>query len=226
MDIFTPSNGIWLRQKNTKNNLEEIKIRANKIYKNNLKLETVTVWFFDQDNRFYKRLDAKEMYLSGNHWFLKSIILNDDENINKEVPVMEIGTNLDSEFVIQKIVNNFEDVKLFPIFSLPKLINNLESAGFSSRKFKVYFHSLLNYPILFICMGIIGAYFAINSVRSRNHSIYVVLGVISGLFIHVGLNIANAFGSSGMIPIFMSTWLITLLFLATSILLIFKKENL
>jgi lipopolysaccharide export system permease protein len=109
---------------------------------------------------------------------------------------------------------------------LPKLIENLESAGFSSRKFRVYFHTLLNYPLLFVCMTIIAAYFSINSIRNRNNVIYILLGVMFGLLTYIGLNIVNAFGASGIIPAFMATWLVTFLFLAVAILLLFRKENL
>lgn len=226
LDSFAPRNGIWLKHPNMQNQNEEIKIRAHKIYKNNLKFEKVAVWFFDENNNFYKRIDAKEMYLVKNKWVLKSAILNDKKNINQEIEMLEIATDLEADFILQKILNNFQEVKLFSVIELPKLISNLESAGFSSRKFKVYFHSLLNYPLLFVCMAIVAAYFSINNGRSRSNSLYVVLGIIFGLFAYVGLNIINAFGSSGLLPAFMSTWLVTLLFLAGAIILIFRKESL
>ncbi len=224
-DSFAPKNGIWLKQENMNNLQEEIKIRARKIYKNNLELREVAVWFFNKDNVFYKRIDAKKMLLINDKWHLESVIINDKDNINKEVETLEIATNLEPQFIIQKIINNFENVKLFSLLSLPKLINNLESSGFSSRKFKVYFHSLLNQPILFVCMVLIGAYFSINHIRNRNNMIYTIFGIMFGLIAYIGLNIINALGSSGIIPSFMATWLVTFLFLAMSTLLIFNKES-
>jgi lipopolysaccharide export system permease protein len=225
-DSFSPKNGIWLKQANMDKKGQEIKIRANKIYRNNLQLEGVTVWFFDEKNKYYRKIDAKNMFLVDDKWQLKSAIINDGENLNTVAKEFEISTNLEPEFIVQKIINNFENVKLFSIVSLPKLINNLESSGFSSRKFKVYFHTLLNQPLLFICMVLIAAYFSINSIRNRNNIVYILAGIIFGLITYISLNIINALGSSGIIPLFMATWLVTILFLAVSTLLVFRKESL
>ena len=225
-DSFMPSGGIWLKQTNMENKSEEIKIRADKVYKNNLKMEGVTIWFFDKNHSFYKKINAKEIYLKEDKWILNSIIVNDDENINKELAGMTISTNLNSEFILQKIIDNFQDVRGFSIISLPKLINNLEASGFSSRKFRVYFNVLLNYPFLFVCMAIISVYFSINNIRSRNNVTYILCGIIFGLFTYILLNVVNALGYSGILPVFMSTWLVTFLLSAVAILLLFEKESL
>lgn len=225
-DSFAPKNGIWLKQENINNPGQDIKIRAKKVYRKDLVLEDVTLWFFDEKNQFYKKIDAKNMFLYKGNWLIQSAILNDENNINKKIKSLEIATNLDPDFIVKKIINNFEDVKLFPILDLPKLIQNLESSGFSSRKFKVYFHSLMNYPLLFTAISLIASYFAINSIRSRNNMIYIVIGTIFGLITYISLNIVNALGASGVIPSFMATWMITLLFLAIAVLLVFRKENL
>lgn len=224
-DSFAPKNGIWLRQENRDNPKEEIKIRAEKIYKNNLELTEVTIWLVDRDNKFYRKIDVKNMQLVKGEWHLKSAIINDQNNVNKAVDQMIIKTDLEPEFILQKIINNFEDVKLFSVLDLPKLIKNMEESGFSSRKFKVYFNALLNYPLLFVCMTIMAAYFSINNIRNRNNALFIVSGIIFGLITYIGLNILNALGSSGILPSFMSTWLITILFLAISIILVFKKES-
>ncbi len=221
---FAPQNGIWLKQDNAEIPGEEIKIRSDRVYRDSLRFKNVTIWFFNKDDVFYKKLDVAHMRLSGGKWLIKSAILNDNDNINKEINNVTIATNLEADFINQKVINNFEDVKLFSIFDLPELINNLESAGFSSRKFKVYFHSLLNYPLLFISVSLIAAYFSINNVRDKNNILYIICGIIFGLINYVGLNIMSALGSSGIIPCFMATWLITLLFLAVSVILVFRKE--
>ncbi len=176
------------------------------------------------NNKFYKKLDAKNMILKDNYWHIKSAIVNDADNINQEINNISIPTNLEENFVNQKIVNNFKNVKLFSVFDLPELIDNLEEAGFSPRKFKVYFHSLLNYPLLFVSISLIAAYFSINNIRNRNNVLYIVCGIIFGLVNYVGLNIMSALGSAGIIPYFMATWLVALLFLAISIILVFQKE--
>ncbi|MFT6077402.1 MAG: lipopolysaccharide export system permease protein [Myxococcota bacterium] len=223
-NMLAPLNGIWLKQDNPLNKDENIIIRAQRIYRENLQMNNVSLWFFDKDDKFYKRIDAKNMILSEGRWELTSAIINDDNNINKVQNNLKISTNLEAQFITKKIINNFENVRLFSVYSLPSLIDNLQDSGFSPRKFLVYYHSLLVKPFLFVAMSLMAAFFAINNVRSRNNSIIFVTGIAVGLVFYVSLVIVGALGSSGLIPIFLATWMTAIILMIISILLIFRKE--
>lgn len=225
-EVVAPRNGIWLKQANKEDSDEELIIQAKKVYKENLELNKVTIWFFDRDNQFYKKIDADKMLLKDNYWLLSDVIINDHETLNKKLDNLSIPTNLKADFVMQKIVNNFQNEKLFSIFKLPNLIKDLRSAGFASTKFKVYFHLLINRPFLFLAMTLIACYFGLNHIRDRNGALMIFLGIILGLVLYIITSIMNTLGSSGIIPIFASTWLITLICLAIGTLLIYQKENL
>jgi len=225
-EVVAPRSGIWLKQANSKNPEEEIIIQAEKVYKEDIELDEVTIWFFDKNGHFYKKIDAREMYLKNNFWHLYEVTLNDSTNLNKRIDELKIPTDLKANFVLEKIVNNFENAKLFSIFSLPNLIKDLQSAGFSSIKFKIYLHSLLNKPFLFLAMTLISCYFGINHVRNQNAIFMIFLGISCGLILYVTSSIISALGTSGLIPIFAATWVTTIIFLAIGTLLIYRKENL
>ena len=220
-----PISGIWIRQNNIENLDEEIIIQAKKIYQNELEMHEVSLWFFDKDGKFYQKIDAKKMTLKNDRWVLQDITLNNANNINKKIENYSIKTNLSFNFVQQKIVNNFQNVKLFSIFELPELIKELQSSGFSSTKFKVYFQSLLNKPILFVSMIMIACFFGINHIRNNNSILMIFLGIVAGLLLYIISSILNALGSANIFPIFASTWIITIICLAIGVLLIYKKEN-
>lgn len=245
-EVVAPNHGIWFRQANLDNPNEELIIRARKIYEDKktnslkrksaeleiqdidtkpLEFEGVVIWFFDKDGKFYKKINAERMFMSDSFWLAKEVVLNDDENLNKKVAEVLIPTELQKDFVRQKVVNNFQNVKLFSPYQLPSLIKDLESAGFSSTKFKVYFHSLLSKPLLFLAMTLISCYFGLNHIRYRNTILMIFLGIITGLIFYVISGIVNAFGSSGLISVFASTWMITIVCLAFGILMIYRKEN-
>jgi lipopolysaccharide export system permease protein len=225
-EVIAPENGIWLKQINQENPEEEIIIQAEKVYKENMEFEGVTIWFFDKNNQFYKKIDTKEMFLENNYWLLYDITVNDAKSLNKRLDTIAIKTDLQPDFIIEKIVNNFENVKLFSVFALPKLIDNMQSAGFASVKFKVYFHSLLIKPFLFLAMTLIACYFGLNHIRNQNSLLMIFLGITSGLALYIISSIINALGSSGLISIFASSWGITVICLAIGTLLIYQKENL
>jgi lipopolysaccharide export system permease protein len=156
---------------------------------------------------------------------LENAIINDKDNLNKNILNLEIKTNLKADFISKKILNNFEDARLFSLYDLPDLINNLKDSGFPPRKFIVQYYSILVRPFLFAAMALIAAFFSVNNVRSQNNITWFMLGVIFGLVSYIALIIIRAFGASGLIPVFLSTWMTAIILLAISMLLIFKKET-
>lgn len=224
-DILKPAQGIWLRQKNLIKNSEEIVIRARSINKKTLELSDVNLWFFDVNGRFYQKVDAQNMYLLDDYWQLNNIIINSDFNINQNLPEFKVLTNLKSSFIAKKIINNFEDVKSFSVYELPGLIFDLEDSGFPSRKFRVYYHSLLNKPFIFVAAVLIACFFSLNSSRNKNSIIYTISGIMFGLVLYISLSIIQAFGASGLIPPFASTWIISIIIISLSVILVFWKEQ-
>jgi lipopolysaccharide export system permease protein len=225
-EVIAPSNGVWLKQTNIDNPEEELIIQSKKVYRENFEFDGVTFWFFNKDGQFYKKIDAASMILQEGSWLLEDATINDDKLINKNLKSIKIPTNLKADFVMQKVVNNFQNVQLFSIFELPTLITDLQSAGFNSTKFKVYLHSLLSKPLLFLAMIFIACYFGLNHVRNQNTTLMIFLGIVAGLILYIISSIINSLGSSGLIPIFASTWVIAIICLAIGTLLIYNKETL
>jgi lipopolysaccharide export system permease protein len=225
-EVVAPENGIWLKQSNENDPGEEIIIQAKKVYQEILELDDVTVWYLNKNGEFYKKIDAKKMLMEENFWLLKEVTLNDNNNLNKKLDNYKIPTGLSADFVMQKIVNNFQNVKLFSIFELPHLISELQSSGLSSTKFKVYYQSLLSKPLLFLAMTLIACYFGLNHIRSQNTILMIFSGIALGLIFYITSSILNALGSSGLIPIFASTWIIAIICFSIGTLLLYRKENL
>lgn len=224
-EMVAPSNGIWLKQTNINNPEEEIVIQAKKVYKSTLELDEVTLWFFNKEGQFYQKIDAQRMFLEDKFWLLQDITINSDKDLNTKLKTYSVPTNLEADFLTQTVINNFQNVKLFSLFELPNLINDLQSAGFASTKFKIYFHSLLSKPLLFVAMTLIACYFGINHTRNNKSVLMMFLGIAFGLILYITSGIINALGSSGLIPIFSATWTIAIIFLAIGTLLIYRKEK-
>lgn len=224
-EVVESDSGIWIKQSNLEKEGEEIIIQAKKVYKENVELNRASVWFINNNGEFYKKIDAIKMTLQNDHWLMHKAVVNDDILINEEIPEFKIPTDLEADFVIKKVVSNFENVKLFSIFDLPNLISSLKSAGFQSVKFKVYLNSLITKPILFVSMIFIACYFGINNFRNQNNALMIFFGMISGLGLYVCLSFIAALGSSKFLPVFTSTWVITFICFAIGVLLIYKKEN-
>jgi len=225
VDLLSPIGGIWLKQENMLSGDHEIIIHADEIYRTIMKMKNVSLWFFDQNQEFYKKINADYMVLEDGYWYLGNVVINDSKHINQKIPNLKIQTNLQANFISKKILNNFEDARLFSIYDLPNLIDNLKDSGFPPRKFIVQYYSTLAKPFLFAAMSLIAAFFAVNNVRSKNNVLWFICGIVSGLVLYISFIIIHAFGSSGLMPIFLSTWMVTIIMLAISVLLIFRKEG-
>jgi lipopolysaccharide export system permease protein len=225
-EVLAPAGGIWLKQENIENKNEELLIKAKELVKENIEFKDVNIWFFNEKNEFYKKIDAKIMILDKAQWRLKDITYNDKNNINKKIDNLVIPTDLDGDFIVKKVVNNFQNAKRFSFFELPNLIREMRVSGFSSTKFSVHFNSLLITPLLFVSMVLIACFFGLNHIRDNNSIIMIFLGVILGLVLYITSNVIITFGSSGILSVFASTWVVAFICLSLGILLIYKKENL
>jgi lipopolysaccharide export system permease protein len=225
-EVLAPHGGIWLKQENFTNPKEELLIKARELIKENVEFKEVNIWFVNEDNEFYRKIDAKKMIFQQDHWLLQGIILNDKEYLNKKIVEMEIKTNLDGNFIVKKVVNNFQNAKLFSFYELPNLIADMKISGFSSTKFSVYFQSLLIIPLLFVAMVLIACFFGLNHIRNNNSILMIFLGIILGLILYISSSVIATLGASGIISAFASTWVVAFICLSFGILLIYKKENL
>ena len=222
-ELISIKDKIWLRQKNITDG-GEIIIKADGVYKNNIEFKNVKFLFIDNDYNFYQRLDARSSKLEDGNWILKDVIINNNILVNDKVDKMFVLTNLKKEFVREKIINNFQDVKLFSIFELPSIIKNMELSGFATSKFKVYYHSMLAKPILFSGMIMIACFFGVVHNRSGKLSLNIFIGIISGLIIYILISIIQNIGSYGLISEIKANWYPAILIVAISIILIYRKD--
>lgn len=219
------NSGIWIRQKNLQNNGENILIIARNVYKNSTNFANVSLWFYDKNNVFYQRLDAKKMMLSPNKWMIYDGIINNEEKINEKFELMQIMTDLQEDFVKKKIVNNLDLVSLHSIFELPEIIKNMEQSGLKSTKYKVYLHSQINQIFLFGIMTLLAIFFGTSHFRSLRANLKLFVGIVFGFAIFLSSSIFFKLGSSGVLSIFEATWLITLIYYCLAVILIYQKDK-
>ena len=236
---------IWLRQENLENEGEEIIIGAEGLDQDNLKFYNVSLWFFNKEGLFYKRVDSEEMALLNENLILKnniinqeSLILNNEEfqknfnllskesnkNLNQQLPKLVVKTKLSAEFILKKIFINTQNINNFNVFEIPKLIEEMENSGLNSQKYRVRLHYLCNLWLMFVAMTLIACYFGINHARNHKSLAMIFVGIIVGVAFYIASSIFNSIGSSGLISVFASTWMVSLICIATGILLIYHKE--
>jgi lipopolysaccharide export system permease protein len=223
--IYSPKDGIWFKQNNFDNLGGKIIFRSGSANNRDIIFYDAKIWYFNSNNEFYQKIDTKELRLKGGYLVAQNVRVNDDKLINKNLEDFRMKTDLTSEFIRQKISNNFSDIRSFSIFKLPNLIEDMKNSGYSTRKFQIYYHSLLSKPFILIAISIIALYFTIVNARNKNNIFNFVIGVVSGFLLYILIAVSYAFGSSGFIPFFVSTWLFVVIILAISILLLIIRDH-
>lgn len=220
------SNILWLKQNYLEKTNHTFIVGLGRYNKANNVFADVGLWFFDEQQNFYQKINCKYTTIQKNLLYLNNCIINNATDFNIKIEQLKITTNLNNNLLQQQIISNFAKLQSFSIWTLPKTIENIKAVGLDARKFVVHFYSILALPFNFLAMVLISAYFGINHIRNRKVILRIFVGILFGLFVYIVDNIAKSFGSSNLISIFSATWLVNLIFIFLGVLLLYRKEKL
>lgn len=197
---------LWLRQ-----GLEtgQTVIQAARTSQEGSRLFGVRLYEFDTDNRLVSRIEAQSASLARDAWILRSV-LRWDLDLGEGAPIgaperlteLRLPTNLTPE----QIQDSFAQPETVAIWALPEFIGQLEQAGFTALRHKVFLHSELARPALFAAMVLIGAGFSLRHVRFGQTGVMVLLAVMAGFLLYFFKDIAETLGGNGDIPVLLAAW--------------------
>lgn len=215
--------GIWLKQtdKNSKNGFGKLIINAKDIDTNVKKPQVITllessVFYFSEDEKFLKRIDAKKMEHKNNNWFLTDVLITNENASSKKLENFEIPTDL----TLNEIYDSFTPPENINFFELQKFISVLERAGFSALPHKLEFYNILFSPLLFMAMVLFGTLFSFSHVRSNKQSILITYSVLIGFVVYFFINLIFSFGLSGKISIIFASFIPIVLLAGVSVYLL------
>ncbi|NNU80806.1 LPS export ABC transporter permease LptG [Halovulum dunhuangense] len=164
---------------------------------------------FDRDNQLVARLEAETARLGDEVWILRGVrrwdlSIGPDETLGapEELPELRLPTNLTRA----QIADRFAAPDAVPIWQLPGFIAQLEQAGFSALRHKVFLQSELSRPALFIAMVLIGAGFSLRHVRFGQTGVMILMAILAGFGLYFFRDIAETLGANGDIPVVLASW--------------------
>ena len=207
-------NGIWIKErKHGKNNL----IRANKLQGQNL--INLSIYQFDNNNDFVKRIEANSADISSLHWKIKDakIIEKDGETSFENIKVYTYKSMYD----IKKIKSLYSNLDTVSFWSLDNEIELLEDRGYSSRDMRAKLQQSLAFPCFLVSMILLSGVFTLGSGFKQNNWNYIFLAIISSVLIFYFVRFSSALGKTDKLPVEISVWmpiLIIFIFSAVGIL--------
>jgi len=212
-------NGIWIKEKNLQKNSI---IRS--LYLENENLIDVSIYEFDNNNNFIRRIEAESANISSLKWSLKNVkIIKADGIISSE--------NMDnisyiSMYDIKKIKSLYSNLDTVSFWNIEDEIKLLEQRGYSTREMQTRWHRSFAFPFFLLSMLLLSAFFSLGTKFSENNWSYVFITIISSVLIFFFNDFSAMLGKTENLPIKVSVWApIAIIFIFSAIGIIHANQK-
>ena len=193
-------NGIWIKERGLKANYM---IRASHLEKENLM--EVTIYEFDKDNNFTRRIEADSANITSLKWVLKNITVINSDGIMLTEPIKD--PFYFSMYDIKKIKSLYSNLDTISFWDLEHEINLLKQRGYSTREMRVKLHRSLAFPFFLLSMVLLSSVFTLGTTFKENNWTYVFLTIISSVLIFFFNDFSAALGKTDKLPVELSVWM-------------------
>jgi len=212
-------NGIWIKEKGLRtNNI----IRSTSLQDD--KLLNLSIYEFDHNNEFIKRIEAESADISTTNWILKNVkIISNDSGI--------ISEDLESYFYIslydvEKIKSLYTNLDTISFWSINNEIQLLEERGYSTREMKSKLQRSYAFPFFLLSMILLSSVFTLGVRFKENNWKYVFIAILSSVLIYFFNDFSAVLGKTEKLPTEVAVWMpILIIFLFSSVGIIHANQK-
>jgi lipopolysaccharide export system permease protein len=197
--------GLWLRQGGE---MGQTVIRAWRSNADASVLYDVTFISYAPEGGPVRRIEATSAALEDGNWVLsgaKSWPLVVGLNAEGNAELFETLT-LPSNLTLDRIRESISDPGAVSIYDLPAFISQLEQAGFSPRRHKVWLQTELARPFFLVAMVLVASAFTMRHTRFGGTGVAVLASVLLGFGLYFIRSFAQILGENGQIPVILAAW--------------------
>jgi len=135
-------NGIWIKEKNTI-------LRSSNLEGENLM--NITIYEFDENTNFLKRIEAESANINSLKWNLKNakIIDNNGKILSSNIKNFIYNSTYD----LKKIKSLYTNLDTISFWNIENQIKLLEERGYSTKEMESKLHRSLAYPFFLLSMS-------------------------------------------------------------------------
>ncbi|MCE8518184.1 LPS export ABC transporter permease LptG [Ruegeria pomeroyi] len=197
--------GLWLRQGDSSG---QSVIHATGFGGDGVTLFDVTILSFGPEGSAQRRTIAESAQLQEGKWLLNKAKVwplkvgqNPEANAVHHERI-EMPTSLTQE----RIRDSLGRRETVSIYDLPQTIEQLQQAGFSTKRHKVWLQVELARPLFLVSMVLVGAAFTMRHTRFGGTGLAVLSAVLLGFTLYFTRNFAQILGENGQIPVALAAW--------------------
>ncbi len=212
-------NGIWIKERDSKkNNI----IRSE--YLEDSSLFNLTIYEFDNDNNFVRRIEAKSADISSLKWILKDIKIIDAEG--KILSENLKNLSFQSLYDLNKIKTLYRNLDTISFWSIDNQIRLLEERGYSTKEMETKLHRSLSFPFFLLAMVLLAGVFTLGLKFKENNSTYIFIAILSCVFIYFFNDFSAALGRTEKLSVEIAVWMpILIIFIFSSVGVIYANQK-
>ncbi|QIE44332.1 LPS export ABC transporter permease LptG [Pseudohalocynthiibacter aestuariivivens] len=199
------SEGLWLRQGSA---IGQTVIHAARASSDVSVLYDATFIAFSPTGDPLRRITASSAQLGVGGWTLSDVKLWDlsaggnAESSASVLPTLRVPSALTQD----RIIDSFGKPEYISLWDLPDFIAELEEAGFSARRYAVWFQMELARPLFLMALVLVAAAFTMRHARTSNTGLSVLTAIMLGFSLYYMRNFAQVLGENGQIPVILAAW--------------------
>ncbi len=208
-------NGIWIKEKN-------FIIQSLSLDKN--LLQDITIYEFDDDYNFIKKIESKEADISTSKWIVKNPIITDGngEDLNENLDNFYYNSFYD----FTKIKSIYSNLDTVSFWSIKKEIKLLEDRGYSTNEMRAKMHRSLAFPLFLIAMVFLSGVFTLGIAFRESNWTYAFIAIITSVLVFYLNDFSAALGTTDKLPIELSVWMpILIIFVFGSVGIIHANQK-
>jgi len=193
-------NGIWIKEKSLmRNNL----IRAANL--SNKNLIEVSIYEFDENNNFIRRLEASSADISTTEWILEDVTMIDVKDNASSTYVKKITYN--SIYDLKKIKSLYSNLDTISFWNIENEIKLLEERGYSTKDMEVKLHKSFAFPFYLLTMVLLSSVFTLAANYKDSTWRYVFISIGLSILIFFFNDFSAALGKTEKLPLEASVWM-------------------
>ncbi len=181
-------------------------------------LERVSLYFFGDDFRLVRRMDAKRVRWAGDRWIAEDGVIFEHQGSDLkgqrfeelELSVAETPEDLKTLVTIPQELNWLD---------LHSYISKLRQEGYAATRYEVDWHLRLAFPFTATILALLGLAVAMHLGHRGGIAVGVGIGIIlAGLYL-TALQVGGSMGTAGILPPALAVWSSNVLFGAAGLYL-------
>ena len=189
-------NGIWIKEKNTI-------LRSSNLEGENLM--NITIYEFDENINFLKRIQAESANINSFKWNLKNAKIIDSNGKILSSNIKNFIYN--STYDLKKIKSLYTNLDTISFWNIENQIKLLEERGYSTKEMESKLHRSLAYPFFLLSMVLLSGVFTLGINFKEDNLTYIIITIITSVIIYFFNDFSLVLGKAEKLPVVVSAWM-------------------